>query len=59
MAEPKMLRPFELIKLINAALINESSSAKKFDKVIEEIITYNDGQSTNRVVEEIKKIMLN
>lgn len=49
----------ELIKLINAALINESSASQKFDKVIEEIITYNDGQSTNRVVEEIKKIMLN
>ncbi|MCY7421112.1 MAG: CDP-glycerol glycerophosphotransferase family protein [Chitinophagaceae bacterium] len=45
----------ELIHYINTALANPASVTKNSQKVLEEIITYTDGKSTERVVNIIKK----
>jgi hypothetical protein len=44
----------ELIEFINQGLFNDLSLVENCQNVINEIITFNDGQSTNRVVELIR-----
>ena len=47
----------ELIYYINIALANSASVTTNSQKVLEEIITYTDGKSTERVVERIKSCL--
>jgi len=47
----------ELVQLINQALIDSNFMTQKCAEVIKEIITYDDGLSTQRVVAEIKKTL--
>jgi hypothetical protein len=48
----------EFISIVNEALANPGKFNKKSKSCIEEIVTYSDGQSTNRAVAAIKKFLL-
>ncbi|GMV77700.1 MAG: hypothetical protein AMXMBFR79_08350 [Chitinophagaceae bacterium] len=49
----------EMIDWINKGLSNDTSMIEKCKQVLEEIITYTDGNCTNRVVEVLKNSVVN
>lgn len=46
-----------LVQLINEALSHPENFTKQCDKVLEEIITFRDGKSTDRVIEVLKQVL--
>jgi hypothetical protein len=47
----------ELIRLVNEALEKPEKFTTKSERILEEIITYRDGRSTDRVVEVIREAL--
>ncbi len=48
----------ELIDLINEALYNPDSMTKASKRIVDEIISYSDGKSTDRLIEAVRKKLL-
>ena len=49
----------ELIQLINKAIVNPGRLSVERKNMVREICTFNDGQSTKRVFDSLKKLILN